>query len=602
MPSRIPNRVLSQDLAELGGFVRWIQATLTIAGLCILVGLWMSSSQDPTRYISVLVVWVIVAISEWQLRVSSLRAIQVLCVGLWLLASAGMALMAGVHSANVLIYPFVLGVAGWILGRRWLWSMTAITVLFVVGLGSAEMAGLFVPTARTSTLPVMVQVAVLLIAIAILIYQGRRVFTESRKRAIALSEALEAQMQELAARQREVVEIFRNVPAAVASFDAESRLRNCNRRYAALFGGAPEDFIGRAIHAYVPAAQLEFLLPQWNLTLQGTAQNYRRMNVEPHTGETLWLDANLIPEWDGDRVVGLYAMLVDVTAKVKAQAELQALNDELEVRVARRTAELAQTTERLNDSREELVRSQAKAGLAALVASVSHELSTPIGNSVLVGSSLVDMTDALQAMVESNQLKKSTLLEHNRALGESGKLLVANLARAEALLKSFKQVSADQASEQRRSFDLAEMVAEVVSSLAPALKRRPYRIVQDITGGIVMDSLPGPLGQVIINLINNAYNHAFEGRSQGLLTIGAVVRGPMVHIRVADDGVGMSQELLSRIFEPFFSTKIGNGGTGLGMSIVESIVAKTLGGSIQVHSVLGEGSVFEIVLPLTAPH
>jgi signal transduction histidine kinase len=257
--------------------------------------------------------------------------------------------------------------------------------------------------------------------------------------------------------------------------------------------------------------------------------------------------------------------------------------------------------ENLHASREELVRSQAKAGLAALVASVSHELSTPIGNSVLVASSLGDMARQLQNQIDTNQLKKSGLLQHNKALAEGCQMLMQNLARAETLLKDFKQVSADQASEQRRQFDLAEVVAEVVSSLAPSLKTLGHRVEQDIPEGIRMDSLPGPMGQVIINLINNAYHHAFEGRHDGVLTISARVHASNVHLQVSDNGAGMPADVLLNLFEPFFSTKIGRGGTGLGMSIVDSIVRKTLGGSIAVRSVVGEGTTYDMVLPLRAP-
>ena len=398
-----------------------------------------------------------------------------------------------------------------------------------------------------------------------------------------------------------MAQLLHNVPAAVASFDHQSRVRNCNLRYADLYGLTVTDVIGRARADFVPADQLVNMLPYWSLAMSGTPQNYRRISVYPQTGVEAWLDCSLVPEWDDGKVTGLYAMLVDVTDKVRADAELLSLNNELEARVARRTAELARAMENLHVSREELVRSQAKAGLAAMVASVSHELNTPIGNSVLVASSLGDMARQLQQQMDANQLKKSGLLQHNKALAEGCNILMHNLTRAEALLKNFKQVSADQASEQRREFDLAEVVAEVVSSLVPSLRTLGHRVEQDIPEGIVMDSLPGPMGQVIINLINNAYHHAFEGRRDGLLTISARLHDTQVRLQVSDNGAGMPEDVLSNLFEPFFSTKIGRGGTGLGMSIVDNIVRKNLGGSIAVRSVVGEGTTYDILFPLRAP-
>jgi signal transduction histidine kinase len=116
-----------------------------------------------------------------------------------------------------------------------------------------------------------------------------------------------------------------------------------------------------------------------------------------------------------------------------------------------------------------------------------------------------------------------------------------------------------------------------------------------------MDSFPGPLGQVAINLINNAYLHAFDGTSDGILTIRAQAGEDAVQLSFSDNGAGIPDDVLRQLFEPFFSTKIGRGGTGLGMSIVDSIVRKTLGGAVHVKSVMGVGTTFDIALPLRAP-
>ena len=186
-------------------------------------------------------------------------------------------------------------------------------------------------------------------------------------------------------------------------------------------------------------------------------------------------------------------------------------------------------------------------------------------------------------------------------MAEGTQLLRNNLTRAVELLGDFHQVAADQASEQRRQFDLAEVVSEVLHTLSPSLKRHPHRIQVDIPPGIAMDSQPGALGQILINLVNNAYLHAFEGRSQGELRLSAQAQGDTVAITVADNGVGMPQERMDKMFQPFFSTKIGQGGTGLGMAIVQNLVTKSLGGHITVQSTVGEGTQFHIVLPRRAP-
>lgn len=273
----------------------------------------------------------------------------------------------------------------------------------------------------------------------------------------------------------------------------------------------------------------------------------------------------------------------------------------LELRVAERSAELESIQSKLRQSQENLIRSEAKATLSTLVASVSHDLGTPLGNGMIMASTLTDEARQLQQKIDNGQIKRSDLAQFLLTLNEGTALIQRNLERASALLKNFRQVAADQASEQRRSFDLATTIEEIIGSLAPTLKHQPHKVVSNIPAGICMDSYPGPLGQVVINLINNAFLHAFEGRSDGLLEISAAIDGNTVCLRFADNGVGIPPENLEKIFNPFFSTKINQGGTGLGMSIVQNLVKHTLGGTIAVDSTPGHGAVFIINLPLSSP-
>ena len=281
--------------------------------------------------------------------------------------------------------------------------------------------------------------------------------------------------------------------------------------------------------------------------------------------------------------------------------EVQELNETLEARVARRTAELEQALDSLQKSRDELAHSEAKATLSTMIASVSHELGTPLGNSKMVASTLADQTRTLDQLLKSGQVKRSDLDRFMEQAREGTSMMESNLQRAVKLLENFHQVAADQASEQRRSFYLAAVVGESLHALSPSLKRHPHRIVVDIAPDLVMDSQPGSLGQIVINLVNNAYLHAFEGRTDGVLTISAQLDGDDVLLRVADNGAGMSPQQLEKMFEPFFSTKIGHGGTGLGMAIVQNLVNKTLHGRVTVESTPGQGTCFTIRIPRVLP-
>ena len=154
----------------------------------------------------------------------------------------------------------------------------------------------------------------------------------------------------------------------------------------------------------------------------------------------------------------------------------------------------------------------------------------------------------------------------------------------------------------RRQFHLDEVVSEILITLGPSLKKTPYRVVNQVQLHEELDSYPGPLGQVLVNLINNALLHAFHGREQGCIELrGQTLPGDWLELQVCDDGIGIADEHLPRIFDPFFTTRLGQGGSGLGLHIVHNLVSGVLGGKLSVRSQLGQGTCFTLRLPRVAP-
>ena len=240
--------------------------------------------------------------------------------------------------------------------------------------------------------------------------------------------------------------------------------------------------------------------------------------------------------------------------------------------------------------------------LGSMVAGVAHELNTPIGNSLMVASHLVGICLKMKESIRAG-LKKSVLDEFIASTDSAGDVLVRNLGKAAELVSSFKQVAVDQTSSQRRGFQLAEMIAEVVTSLGPTIRKTPFIVEQDIADDISMDSYPGPLGQVVTNLINNGIIHGFDGRKTGRIRIeaGKPADDGQLVLKIRDDGNGIPADILPRIFDPFFTTKLGQGGSGLGLNIVHNVVFGVLGGRINAESSPGAGTCFTLVLPLLAP-
>lgn len=255
---------------------------------------------------------------------------------------------------------------------------------------------------------------------------------------------------------------------------------------------------------------------------------------------------------------------------------------------------------RLKETQAQLAAQEKLASLGSLVAGVAHELNTPIGNSLLMASTLQERTNAVAARFSHATLKRSDLEDYMDASREASELIVRSLHNAAELVSSFRQVSVDQASAQRRRFDLAQACHEIVATLMNTVRLAEHRLLLDVPAGIVMDGFPGPLGQVLINFVNNAMLHAFEGPG-GTMTIGAALHDGRVTISFRDDGRGIEAAHLGRIFDPFFTTRMGQGGTGLGLNIVYNIVTSLLGGTIRVESTPGAGTLFVLDLPLRAP-
>jgi len=257
----------------------------------------------------------------------------------------------------------------------------------------------------------------------------------------------------------------------------------------------------------------------------------------------------------------------------------------------------------LRDAKDQLVVHEKLAALGSLVAGVAHELNTPLGNSLLTATTLQENTAALDAAATSGSMRRSTLTDYIATSREGLELVIRGLRSAGELVQSFKQVAVDRATEQRRTFDLLRTSQEVVATLQRNIQIAGHRLEMDIPDGVVLDGYPGPYGQVLTNLINNAALHAFGAHRGGVMQLTArVLRNAWVEIRFSDDGVGIATENLKRIFDPFFTTKLGQGGSGLGMSISYNIVTSLFGGELEVESAPGKGCCFILRLPLVAPH
>jgi two-component system NtrC family sensor kinase len=260
--------------------------------------------------------------------------------------------------------------------------------------------------------------------------------------------------------------------------------------------------------------------------------------------------------------------------------------------------ELQQVLNTLKSTQDKLVHSEKMGALGGLVAGVSHEINTPIGIGVTAISFLEEKTKEFQSLYQQNKMKKSDLDKFLADLAETTEMVQSNLVRASALVRSFKQVSVDQTSEVKRTFILKEYMQEVIVSLGPTLKKTKHHVNVQCDDKLVIYSYPGAFAQIMTNLVMNSLHHAYETGEEGNLTFRVTAEKNILHIVYSDDGKGMPQHVLDQIFNPFFTTSRGKGGTGLGMNIVYNLVTQSLGGVIHVDSTVGKGTLFMIDIPI----
>ncbi|WP_432468852.1 ATP-binding protein [Agarivorans sp. Z349TD_8] len=316
----------------------------------------------------------------------------------------------------------------------------------------------------------------------------------------------------------------------------------------------------------------------------------------------LW---TFVPFYEGNHVSRMIAFGDDVTPLKRVEKEIKTLNDELEQKVKSRTErleesnlQLASAFDKLKNAQQSLVEAEKMASLGGLVAGVAHEINTPIGISVTAASYLQEQGKQLEKNIETGKLSRRYMEELISNLQQSTELLLNNLRRASDLISSFKQVAVDQSSEACYTFNLNENVNQVITSLGHKIRRSGCTIKVDCPSDLELYSFPGSFTQIYSNLILNSIKHGFEewdGEKQ--INIHIYREGEQLHLDYQDTGRGVESSIVNRIFDPFVTSKRGQGGSGLGTHIVYNLVVQLLKGHISFDSKENEGVKFFIRLP-----
>lgn len=277
--------------------------------------------------------------------------------------------------------------------------------------------------------------------------------------------------------------------------------------------------------------------------------------------------------------------------EVRVQNSAQALVE--------RDTELNVAQTQLKAAQIEIIQNEKLSTLGRMVSSISHEMGTPIGVANTAGSFLTDGTREIQFKIEQNTLKQSDLERFLEDSSEAGKLIQSNLKRASDLMLAFKEIAVDQISERSRYLNLKNYIDEITLSLKPAFKNRPIEIENNIAENISLDIEAGTLAQIITNLVNNSLIHGFDRADQkGKIIFKCESHENSLTLSYEDNGNGISTNDQPHVFNQFFTTKKDEGGSGLGLYIINELVTKKLKGELELISAKGEGFKLLIQLPL----
>jgi PAS domain S-box-containing protein len=393
--------------------------------------------------------------------------------------------------------------------------------------------------------------------------------------------------------RRRLQQVIDTVPAVINVKDKQLRYVLMNRYMAGIFGIEPADAIGRTTTDLMSRYGAKKTDENDRRVLEAGRELgfYEEEYLDSSGNLRQWL-VNKLPLLDADgEIENIVTVALDIGERKRG---------ELEMRKAKDAAEAA--LRNLRETQNSLIEAEKLAALGRLVAGVAHEVNNPVGISLTVASSLERKTALFAAEVARGDLRRSSLNEFLETSRDASSQLVANLNRAAELITSFKQVAADRNYSDQRTFDLGDLTEQVVMSLRPGLRKHNLTLTVDCQPNLTMNSYPGPYGQVLTNLFLNAVAHAFPDGKPGAVDIQVRASGKdNVEIIFSDNGCGMSLDVRRRAFDPFFTTRRDQGGTGLGLHIVYSIVTNRLGGRLDLDSEPGGGTRIQIILPRVAP-
>ncbi len=401
--------------------------------------------------------------------------------------------------------------------------------------------------------------------------------TSAKTEAEASNRTLRAMEESMRCALDEQRTIFENVGVGIM-YVHRRVITRCNKRLAQILGYEVQDLVGQSTRLFYDSDEQFKQLGRdgYQTLLQGLTFNIE-LPMKHRDGHTVWVRSA------GSLVAGAPLSSGDV------------------IWVMEDVSERRETQQALRKAQAELAMAEKLAALGSLVAGVAHELNTPVGNALVATTTLQQRGQELRAAVAAGSLKRSQLDGFLQEQSGIVDLITRSCGRAAQLVSGFKQLSVGRNAELRATGSLLTLVEEFVASLPATAAGQRVRIDYDIAPKIVYDGYIHPLVQIMGALVENAMVHAFSGRPQGVLRISASLTDGWIDLKISDDGNGMDAQTTARVFDPFFTTRLGHGRSGLGLAIARNLATVVLAGEISVQSQPNDGTCFCLRFPEIAP-
>lgn len=430
-----------------------------------------------------------------------------------------------------------------------------------------------------------------------------------------MGSAVALKIEQLHASEHEFRALFEQAAVGLAHIGFKGESLRLNHTLCEILGYSHDQLLVIDLQTLCSAEDVQADVLARKDLLHGNRSHYvSQLRMRRKDGRMIWarLTVSLFRRESGDANYFVYVMQ-DISAAKQAEADLASylernleskilerteqlreLNEQLEARVEARTHELRQAM-------DQIVESEKLASLGQIVAGVAHELNTPIGNVILMASTMDDWIKELTEAVQMGKVSRSMLTKTVEDFQKGNSLIVRSARVAGELIESFKRVAVDQTSHRRRVFDLRSMLEDILNTLGTITRHAQVTPELQIPPGIEMDSYPGHLEQIFNNLIINSIKHGFPGKDDPKISISASMHDGWIEIIYQDNGHGIEKHLHRKVFEPFYTTQMAEGGSGLGMYIVHSLIYGVLKGTLKLESEREQGVRLIFHVPAVTP-